>query len=63
MKIGDLVECIKAPSPDTRWPSTLGLVNYVGCEARGHYIKVYYPNDIMRFAWHKREDLQLVNPA
>lgn len=63
MKIGDLVRCIKTPSPDTRWPMTLGVVKFVGSDQEGHYIKVYYPNDIMKQAWHKEEDLEIVSQA
>jgi hypothetical protein len=63
MKTGDLVRCTKTPSPDTCWPMSIGIVEYVGSDKEGHYIKVYYPNDTMSTAWHRREDLELVSAA
>lgn len=63
MKVGDLVRCIKTPTPSAMWPQSLGLIKYVGCVQEGHYIKVYYPNDRMSFAWHKEEDLEIVSSA
>lgn len=63
MKIGDLVICKKAPTPDTRWPTGIGIIKYIGPDFEGHYIKVYYPNDIMTIAWHIREDIEIVSEA
>jgi len=60
MKIGDLVICKKTPTPDTRWPTG---IEYIGSDYEGHYIKVYYPNDIMTQAWHAKEDIEIVSEA
>tara|TARA_R100001129_G_C5277305_1_gene235830 strand:+ start:882 stop:1073 length:192 start_codon:yes stop_codon:yes gene_type:complete len=63
MKIGDLVLCKKTPTPDTSWPTTYGIIKYIGSDHEGHYIKVYYPNDIMVTAWHRKEDIEIVSEA